>query len=247
MCFHLSNTKKDYRKLEDRFEATFEYPEVYEPYYHFNGWETKNLYIIKQDDPETIDFASWGLLPTNYDISLRSDFLKKTNTLNATRERLFESQLFSQFIKWQRCLIIADGLFEPHKNENVKGSIPFYFHLKDKELFAFAGIYSVIDDGINSMYSASIITTEANPLFKKIHNSPNKQGSYRMPLILDKTDEYDWLNCNDNEDEINTLLHTFTKSEIEAYSVSQDIFKRIESNRKDIINSVNYSELKISF
>lgn len=247
MCYHISNTKKDHKKLENRFDATFEYPEAYESYHHFNGWESKNLYIIKQDDPETIDFASWGVLPTNYNLEYRSYFLKKTNTLNATRERLYESELFSQFISWQRCLIIADGLYEPHKDARVKGSIPYYFKVGDHELFAFAGIYSEIQDGETPLYSASIITTEANPLFKEIHNSPNKQGSYRMPLILDPSDEYDWLHCGDNKDTINTLLHTFTKQEIEAYSVSQDIFKRVESNRPDIINQYHYPELNTLF
>lgn len=176
MCYHISNTKPKAKELEDRFEATFEFPEIYEPYYHFNGWETKNLYIIRQDDPETIDVASWGLLPSYYDLSERSSFLKRTNTLNATKERLFESQLFSQFIEWQRCLIIADGLYEPHKNPEVKGSIPYYFKKQNHGLFAFAGVYSVIDDGHTPLYSASIITTEANPMFKEIHNSPNSKG-----------------------------------------------------------------------
>lgn len=247
MCYHISNTKKDPRKLEDRFEATFEFPEAYEPYYHFNGWESKNLYIIRQEDPEGIDFASWGLLPSYYDLSQRTEFLKKTNTLNATRERLFESQLYSQFVEWQRCLIIADGLFEPHKNQDVKGSIPYYFQKENRGLFAFAGVYSVIDDGDTPLYSASIITTEANPLFKEIHNSPNSKGSYRMPLILDPSDEYEWLNCNNNLDTVKTLLHTFTKEEISAHSVSQDIFKRVESNRPDILNKVDYPELNTLF
>ncbi|CAL2104494.1 Abasic site processing protein [Tenacibaculum sp. 190130A14a] len=247
MCYHISNRRREERALQDRFDATFEHPKVYQPYHHFNGWESKNLYIIRQEDPESIDFASWGLLPTGYDLSLRSEFLRITNTLNATRERLFESQLFNQFIHWQRCLIIADGFYEPHKDPDIKGSVPFYFQLKNKELFALAGVYSVIDDGINPLYSASIITTEANPLFKKIHNSPNSKGSYRMPLILNPSDEYDWLHSNNDEAIINTLLHTFTKSEFETYPVSQDIFKRVDSNRPDITNRVDYPELKISF
>jgi putative SOS response-associated peptidase YedK len=248
MCFHLSNTKKKPKELEDRFKATFEYPEVYEPYYHFNGWETKNLYIIRQEDPETIDFASWGLLPTNYDISKRKKFLIKTNTLNATRERLFESNLYSQFIDWQRCLIIADGLYEPHKVVGSKGSFPHYFKNSDSSLFAFAGIYSVIDDGDTPLYSASLITTEANSLFKEIHNSPNKLGSYRMPLILDESDEYEWLNCNNDRDTVNTLLHTFTKKEMINYPVSKDLYKNnVNTNRERIIERVDYNELNTLF
>lgn len=61
-----------------------------------------------------------------------------------------------------------------------------------------------------------------------------------MPLILDPSDEYEWLHCNNNTDIVKTLLHTFTKEPIETYSVSQDIFKRIDSNRKDILEKVVY-------
>lgn len=248
MCFHISNTKKKPEVLENRFDAVFEYPEAYDPYYHFNGWETKNLYIITQDRPDIIQFSSWGLLPTNYDLSKRKDFLIRTNTLNATRERLFESNLYSQFINEQKCLIIADGLYEPHKVANVKGSFPYYFKHQDHSLFAFAGVYSVIDDhSINPLYSASIITTEANPLFKEIHNSPNKKGSYRMPLILDKDDEYDWL-WSTKDDDIKTLLHSFNKREMVAYPVSKDLFSnKIDSNRPDILNRIEYDVLNTLF
>lgn len=248
MCFHLSNTKKKAEELEDRFESYFERPHAYEPYFHFNGWETKNLYIITQEDPDTIVYSSWGLLPTLFDPHNRIDFLKKTNTLNATRERLFESNLYSQFINHQKCLIIADGLYEPHKVAGVKGSFPYYFKKEDHSLFAFAGVYSVIDDHPQCpMYSASIITTEANDLFKDIHNSPNKLGSYRMPLILDPSDEYDWLWAT-KDDDIKVLLHTFTKENIEAHSVSKDVFSnKIDSNREDITNQVYYPELNTLF
>lgn len=243
MCFHISITKKR-SEIENRFNTVFDYPETYEPYYHFNGWETKNLYIIRQDD-NLIENALWGALPTHFDLSERSNFLRKSNTLNATKERLFESPLFSQLIQWQKCIIIADGLYEPHKVDGVKGSFPYYFKLKSNEPFAFAGIYSVIDDGINPLYSASIITTEANELFKKIHNSPNKQGSYRMPLILNQDDENDWLNSH-NLDDIKTLLHVKSKHEFEAYPVSKDVFSnKIDSNREDILNEIKYKELII--
>ena len=246
MCFHLSNTKKNPEELEHRFDAVFEYPDQYEPYYHFNGWETKNLYIITQDNPDTIQLASWGLLPTNYDLSNRKDFLIKTNTLNATKERLFDSRLYSQFINHQKCLIIADGLYEPHKVTGVKGSIPYYFRYKDRSLFAFAGLYSEVEDKKQSL-SATIITTEANKQFKEIHNSPNKFGSYRMPLVLDRNDEYDWLWSTKNND-IEELLNTFTKKKFDAYSVSRDLFSnKVNSNREGIIEEVQYPELNTLF
>jgi putative SOS response-associated peptidase YedK len=244
MCFHISNTKK-VTEVEDRFDVRFEMPEIYNPYYHFNGFEKKYLYVILQDDPYYIEPAYWGLIPNEVDISKRSEFLNRTNTLNATSERLFTSSLFSQFIHNQRCLIVADGLYEPHKVGGVKGSFPHYFKYVDGGLFAFAGIYSELDDGL---FTASIITTEANPLFKEIHNSPNKLGSYRMPLILDEKDEFEWLNPNLNEAQIKEILFTFTSKEFEAYPVHKDVFNsRVKSNRPDIIERVYYDELNTLF
>jgi putative SOS response-associated peptidase YedK len=242
MCYHTSLTKEEIQ-ITNSFDAVYNVPFSYEPYYHFNGWENKHLSIIKQDDETIIDLATWGVLPTNFDLSRRTQFLAKTNTLNATRERLFDSNLYSQFLQFQKCIIIADGFFEPHTIQATNEKIPYYFKEKNNNLFAFAGIYSVIDDHISTpIYSASIITTEANPFFKIIHNKPNKQGSYRMPLILDPSDYWDWLHTS-SEDEIKTLLYTFTKQELTAYPISKDLFKTsIDTNKPKILEQVEYQK-----
>ena len=129
MCYHISLTKPQ-KEIEDTFDAQYNIPFAYEPYYHFNGWEKKHLSIIKQNDETLIDLSLWGVLPTNFDLSERNKFLAKTNTLNATAERLYSSHLFSQFITWQKCLIIADGFFEPHTTPQ-KEKIPHYFKEKN--------------------------------------------------------------------------------------------------------------------
>ena len=238
MCMHISLTKsKD--DIEKKSKMIFNYPDSFESYFHFNGWENKNLVIAKQDDPELLELATWGLLPTEYDINKRKDFLIKTNTLNATKERLFQSNLYSQFINWQRCLIFADGLYEPHTISGVKRKVPYYFKEKNHDLFAFAGIYSVIDDNSQRpIYSASIITTEANQMFKEIHNKPNKLGSYRMPLILDPSNYWEWLNETDLKN-VKGLLNSFTSQELITYPVSQDLFSnKIDTNQPSIIREV---------
>lgn len=241
MCYHISLLKKE-NTIEAMINAQYTMPLAYEPYYHFNGWEKKHLSIIKQHDENLIDLALWGVLPTNYDLSKRNDFQLKTNTLNATRERLFSSNLYSQFIKYQKCIILVDGFFEPHSS-SLGEKIPFYFKEKNHNLIAFAGIYSLIDDHLKTpMYSASIITTEANSFFKEVHNKPNAKGSYRMPLILDPTDYKDWLNT-DNKDEIKTLLHTFTEQEIINYPVSKSLFSnKVDSNVVSILDRVEFQK-----
>ena len=147
--------------------------------------------------------------------------------------------LYSQFINWQRCLIFADGLYEPHTISGVKRKVPYYFKEKNHDLFAFAGIYSVIDDNSQRpIYSASIITTEANQMFKEIHNKPNKLGSYRMPLILDPSNYWEWLNETDLKN-VKGLLNSFTSQELITYPVSQDLFSnKIDTNQPSIIREV---------
>ncbi|WP_445748021.1 SOS response-associated peptidase family protein [Polaribacter sp.] len=121
----------------------------------------------------------------------------------------------------------------------VKRKVPYYFKEKNHNLFAFAGVYSVIDDNSERpIYSASIITTEANKTFKEIHNKPNKLGSYRMPLILDPSNYWEWLHESE-EKNIKELVNTFTNQEIVTYPVSQDLFSnKINTNTPSIIKEV---------
>ncbi|WP_452226126.1 SOS response-associated peptidase [Lacinutrix cladophorae] len=242
MCFHTSLTKEE-RKLEERFKVASEYSEVYKPYFHRNGFSNGFIYIIKQNEPNRFTPSYWGLLPENLEISERKQFLNKTNTLNARSENLFTSSLFKQHIKRQRCLILADGFFEPHKRNNE--SFPHYIRYKNKDLFTYAGIYSELDD---DLYTASIITTIANPFFKGIHNQPSTQGDYRMPLILDESNEFDWLDESLTENQISELLFTFTSNEFEAYPVTKDVMNsHKQSNNLQAIQPFHYDALNTLF
>ncbi len=195
MCFHTSNTKTS-EENQDRFKASFNIPEVFEPYYHLAGYQADYIYIIRQNEFYNIEPSYWGLLPEDYEISERLKFLQKYKTWNSRAEEIFNGRSMSgKHIMDQRCIILVDGFYEPHKTKDANKkdiSIPHYCKLKDHSLFALAGVYSELDDGL---YTASIITKEANPFFAKIHNV-KKKGTYRMPLILDAADEDNWLNSD---------------------------------------------------
>tara|TARA_R110001606_G_scaffold379420_1_gene539453 strand:- start:809 stop:1009 length:201 start_codon:yes stop_codon:yes gene_type:complete len=63
-----------------------------------------------------------------------------------------------------------------------------------------------------------------------------------MTLILDPKDYWDWLHTS-NEDEIETLLHTFTKQELTAYPVSKDLFKTsVNTNNSKILEEVPFNK-----
>ena len=115
------------------------------------------------------------------DLTLTLDYKKKSNTLNARSESIFEKPSYKESAHEKRCLILADGFYEPH-HENGK-AIPYFCFQPSKEypegdLFLFAGLYNELDD---SSLTTTILTTEANNFFAEVHNKKK-----RMPLILDE-------------------------------------------------------------
>ena len=79
-------------------------------------------------------------------------------------------------------------------------------------LFAFARLYDVWQDPKTGkeIYSYTIITTAANGIVGKIHQ--------RMPVILLKEDEVEWLNPDNSEPErLLPLLKQYPDAEMEAY------------------------------
>lgn len=233
MCYSTSLRKKE-KEIEKRFYAEMEIPLLYEPYYYQSGFEHKNLFIIPQDYPEEIYPAMWGLVP-EFGKNDIEEFYKGYNTLNARSENVFGSRTYKNSIRDKRCLIIADGFFEPHYENNI--SYPHFCHLRDDSLFAFAGIYTEIDDAV---YSCSILTIKANDFFAEVHNKKK-----RMPLVLNDEFEEEWLRKDLTEANIMELMRVgFTSDEFEAYPVTRDLNKRGEP--KDVpwaISKVDYPEL----
>lgn len=242
MCYHISLTKKD-ETIRKRFDVSQSDLNIYKPFYHRNGFEQEVIFIIKDIEPFNFVPAYWGMLPENYNINQRKEFLKKSNTLNARAEGLIESPLFHKPIENDRCLIIADGFFEPHGFNGQ--NYPHYIKYRDDSIMGIAGIYTELEEHV---YTVSLITTLANDDFKKIHNKKNTLGEYRMPLILNESDELDWLDPNLEMQQVNELLNSFTKKEFESFTVSKEVMNsHINSNYSDILNKVDYPELHTLF
>lgn len=242
MCYSTSLRKpieKIEDKLEESFNASFEISEAYQPYYHLNGFTHGNLQIIKMDETKKIYPASWGLIP-HWAFTDPESFRKKSNTLNARSETIFEKASFRDSANDKRCLILADGFYEPHHENGV--SIPHFCYQPTTnepkgDLFLFAGLYSDLGDDV---YSATILTTEANPFFAEIHNKKK-----RMPLVLDPHFYEDWLDDGMSEQMINEIIATgFTSSKFKAYPISRDLYKRnIDTNKPYIIEEVEKDTL----
>ncbi|MFP4691708.1 MAG: SOS response-associated peptidase [Bacteroidales bacterium] len=184
MCFH-SRQSKNARALEKRFRAKIEQAELFEPSDHYNGFTFPKTPVVANEQPGLIRHFQWGLIPF-----WAKDEGIRQYTLNAKIETLHKKPSFRQAVK-NRCLVIADGFYEwqwldPKGRQKQK----FLVKLPGDALFAFAGIWSEWAHPATGevIHSYSIVTTEANELMSRIHNSKK-----RMPVILTETNEKDWL------------------------------------------------------
>lgn len=235
MCYETALTKMK-SQVQAYFRRDFAQPEDYNPYYHHSGFDHPILQIIKMDEPNLIYSSQWGYVPS-WGKSDIPAFRKKYNTLNIRSENLFKG-ITKESAQSGRCLIIADGFFEPHKVGGM--SIPYFCYIPsntfadDRHLFAFCGIYSEMQKD-SDQFTCSILTMEANSFFSEVHNVKKRQ-----PLVLDEGLYKEWLSPDLREKEVLELMKNgFTSKEFRAYPVSQDLYRRgIDTNNLSILEEV---------
>ena len=89
------------------------------------------------------------------------------------------------------------------------------------------------------MNTFSILTTAANPLMARIHNSKE-----RMPVILLPEREREWLNPDLTDEQIKSFFPGIDDRLMDAYTIGKLITSRSEnSNRPEVQEKFNYPEL----
>src|SRR5262249_31628081 len=112
---------------------------------------------------EGFEEMRWGLVP-QWAKSLNVGY----SMINAVAETLSEKPTYRGPLKNQRCLVPASGFFEWLGTPS--GKIPYYFHLRSREIFGFAGLYVIRKDSEGlEMKSFSIITCRPNSVVEPIH------------------------------------------------------------------------------
>jgi len=135
--------------------------------------------IIRAGGENEIAVMKWGLVPC-----WTNDLASARKPINARAEGLSEKPMFAPLLKSGRCLVPASGFFEWKKEG--KRNVPFWFHLPESPLFAFAGLYDTWQGaGAQPLSTYTIITCEPNVLLAEVHN--------RMPVILSRENEQRWL------------------------------------------------------
>ena len=236
MCFHISSNSNS-QKLEKRFNLKVKNGIDINPQTHVNGFDHSFVPVITSNEPNIIQAFRWGFIPEFSKDS--ADAKKRMNqTLNAKGETIFSLPTFKNSVISKRCLVLVDGFYEWRSISGRK--YPYFIHLKDNDAFALGGIYNnwLNPDTGEILNTFSIITTEANPLMAKIHNS-----KMRMPFILPKELEKEWINSSLIQHELVDLIKPFDEHLMEAYTISSKISKSENPNDSQIQTPFEYPEL----
>jgi putative SOS response-associated peptidase YedK len=152
----------------------------------------------------------WGLIP-----SWSREENVGSRMINARAETLAEKPSFKRLLYGKRCLVVTDGFYEWRQESGTKSKTPMYITLKNKEPFAFAGLWDSwrSPDG-QQIRTCTIVTTEPNELLATIHN--------RMPAILTPEAREIWLDPSlYDERALLPLLVPYKTDEMAARPVSR--------------------------
>jgi putative SOS response-associated peptidase YedK len=221
MCGRYSETKpiSEIQKV-----YPFKLDKSFEPSY--NLAPTQPGLVITADAPDLIRVMNFGLVPF-----WAKDKKVGFSMINARSESLLEKTAFKPLLlQNKRCLVLADGFYEWEKVGKEK--LPYRFVLPDREVFAFAGLWSRWKDPETKepYESFTIITTAPNDLVKPIHD--------RMPVILSKDDERAWLSSDIPADQLLTLLDAYPDEEMNKFRVSKEV-NNVVNNHSDLLLPIN--------
>ncbi len=205
MCGRFTLTV-DPAELMDEF-GDYTFPPQFAP--RFNIAPSQPVLAISNDGSNQADFFRWGLIPV-----WAKDPSIGNRMINARGETLAEKPSFRGSYKYKRCLILADGFYEWKEQPGSKTKTPYFIHMKDRQPFAFAGLWDEwhSSDG-SQIRTCTIITTSPNNLMKSLHN--------RMPVILSRDSYRQWLSKTPQTPEsLSPLIKPYPSDEMAAYPVS---------------------------
>jgi len=225
----------DFKKITEKLR-TFSKDEI--TLYHASGFDHPQMFIYTQDNLKTPTLATWGLIP-EWSIDKESIWNK---TLNARGESIFKKPSFRDSAVRKRCIIFLEGFYEHH---HKAGKVfPYFIQMKDKDLFAVAGLWSEwINELGEVLKTFSIVTTSANVLMAEIHNNP-KLSEPRMPLILEEKEQQLWLNKELNQNAVANLMKPLEEGFLVAHTVAPIRGSQIIGNLPNATDEYKYSVLE---
>lgn len=239
MCNFKSETEKA-EKLAEYYSASFQTIKEsdYIPRYYENAFEHLEIPIITAGKPGELNMFRWGLIP-HWAKSQEDALRVRASNVNCISEEMFDKPSFRDAIKnGQRCLIPCTGFYEWKHLNNGKTKIPHFIGLKSK-LFSIGGVYARWKNPQGEyVYTYAVLTTKANKLMEEIHNSKK-----RMPVIIPREYEKDWLNPNLTKDDVLALCQPISDSIMKAHTVSKLVSNpKAERNVPEVMEPYTYQD-----
>lgn len=194
------------REIEERFQCDVGSLEL-TPRYNVAPTQESLAIVTGANGERQGQMMRWGLVPHwAKDLSIGARFI------NARAETAEETAAFRVAFRKRRCLVVATGFYEWLREGKAK--TPFYVTLKAKGPFAFAGLWELWRSPEGKwVRSFTILTTEANPLMRPIHD--------RMPVILTPETEALWLDpLSEDPARLSKVLVPFAAEEMHFHEVS---------------------------
>jgi putative SOS response-associated peptidase YedK len=208
MCGRFTLTVEELKPILARFHLSAADGPIVPRY---NIAPTQNVAVVLNESPDRLSMVQWGFIP-----SWAKDPGVGAQLINARAETLAEKPTFRSAFKKRRCLVLADGFYEWRKEADGKTKTPMYAHLKTGEPFAMAGLWEVWKAPTGeSRRTCTVITTEPNELMSPIHN--------RMPVILPRDLEADWLDDSLEALALLSMLKPYAADQMQVYPVSRRV------------------------
>jgi len=192
----------------------------------FNVAPTQAVPVIRRHGEQAqVELLRWGLIPF-----FARGIPPTYSTFNARIETVQTAASFrGPWRRAQRCLIPVRGFYEWQVQTDGKTKLPYYIHLNDQEIFAFAGLWDASPTATGEVVESCVhLTMPANPLVAAIHNT--KQ---RMPAILAVQDRDTWL--TGGADEAWGVLRPYPAELMVAWPVSTRVNKASNNDEQLIV------------
>lgn len=196
----------DPAELAERFEIAL--PEDWQPSYNVAPTQDVLGVVRGRDATRQLRALRFGLVP-HWAKDTRAGF----SMINARAETVRTKGAYRSLLERRRALIVADGFYEWRTDPDGKKR-PIHYTLAGREPFAFAGLWASRHDPETDSWldSCTIITTTANDLVAHVHD--------RMPVILPRAAEADWLDPELEPDAVDALLVPYPASQMHAAEAS---------------------------
>ena len=204
-----------YTLLSDEVEILREFGinrpiDSYQPSYNVAPGQDV-LTIIHDGKEKRAGHLRWGLVP-----SWAKDEKIGYKMINARSETAHEKPSFRNLMARKRCLIVADSFYEWVKTDKEKQ--PKRIQLADRRPFVFAGLWDKWQQEDKVLFTCTLLTKDSNDFMKDIH--------HRMPIILPKDKEDEWITPQIlRPNEASQYLQSIQTEDLTAYTVGSYVNK----------------------